>query len=99
MRKKLTLLWLLLACVATSFAAEDVVRLQFNRTGTNAESVTVNVLDAQGNAISGATATLTSSHNLKETANAVTEAIVCPDVNGNTSPIIQLSFTVKGLPP
>ena len=98
MRKKLTLLWLLLASVATSFAAEDVVRLQFNRTGTNAESVTVNVLDAQGNAISGATATLTSSHNLKGTGNAVTEAIVCPDVNGNTSPTIQLSFTVKGLP-
>ena len=98
MRKKLTLLWLLLACVATSFAAEDVVRLQFNRTGTNAESVTVNVLDAQGNAISGATATLTSSHDLKGTANAVTAAIVCPNVNGNTSPTIQLTFTVKGLP-
>ena len=98
MRKKLTLLWLLLASVATSFAAEDVVRLQFNRTGTNAESVTVNVLDAQGNAISGATATLTSSHDLKGTANAVTAAIVCPNVNGNTSPTIQLSFTVKGLP-
>lgn len=98
MRKKLTLLWLLLACVATSFAAEDVVRLQFNRTDTNAESVTVNVLDAQGNAISGATATLTSSHDLKGTANAVTAAIVCPEVNGNTSPTIQLAFAVKGLP-
>lgn len=98
MRKKLSLLLLALASIVSSFAAEDVVRLQFNRTGTNAESVTVNVLDAQGNAISGATATLTSSHNLKGTANAVTAAIVCPDVNGNTSPTIQLSFTVKGLP-
>ena len=98
MKKKFSLFLLALASIMPSFAAEEVVRLQFNRTGTNAESVAVSVVDGAGNAISGATATLAVSHNLKGTSNAVTAAIVCPDVNGNTSPTIELTFQVNGLP-
>ena len=88
MKKKFSLFLLALASIMPSFAAEEVVRLQFNRTGTNAESVAVSVVDGAGNAISGATATLAASHNLKGTSNAVTAAIVCPDANGNTSAVL-----------
>lgn len=98
MKKKFSLFLLALASIMPSFAAEEVVRLQFNRTGTNAESVAVSVVDGAGNTISGATAALAASHNLKGTSNAVTAAIVCPDVNGNTSPTIELTFQVNGLP-
>ena len=79
-------------------AANDVVCLHFNRTGTNAQSVTVDVTDGEGNVIDGVTASLTSSHNLKPTSNAVTASIVCPNVNGNTSPTIELALVLKGLP-
>ena len=98
MKKKFSLFLLALASIMPSFAAEEVVSLQFNRTGTNAESVAISVVDGAGNTISGATATLTASHDLKGTSNAVTAAIVCPDVNGNTSPTIELTFQVNGLP-
>ena len=80
------------------FMASDVVRLQFNRTGTEAQSVAVTVTDGAGNAISGATASLTASHTLKGTAGAINAGIVCPNVNGNTSPTIELTFTIEGLP-
>ena len=80
------------------FMASDVVRLQFDRTGTEAQSVSVTVTDGAGNAISGATASLTASHALKGTAGAINAGIVCPNVNGNTSPTIELTFTIEGLP-
>ena len=78
--------------------ANDVISLHFNRTGTEASSVAVLVKDSEGKAIEGAEATFTSSHSLKATGNAVTSAIVCPNVNGNSSPIIQLTLQVTGLP-
>ena len=79
-------------------ASENVVSLKFNRIGTDAASVAVSVTDAEGTAIDGATATLTSSHTLKATGNAVTESIVCPNVNANTNPTIELTLQVNGLP-
>ena len=78
--------------------ANDVISLHFNRTGTEASSVAVLVKDGEGRAIEGAEATFTSSHSLKATGNAVTSAIVCPNVNGNASPAIQLTLQVTGLP-
>ena len=79
-------------------ASENTVSLKFNRTGTDASGVTIGVTDAEGTVINGATATLASSHTLKATGSAVTEAVVCPDVNGNTNPTIELTLQVDGLP-
>lgn len=71
--------------------ASEPVTLSFERTGTDAESITVNVAGVEG-----ATATVTTlSHSVKNLSNA---SIVCPDVNGNTSPEILLGITLTGLP-
>ena len=88
------LFWGILSLQATT----DVVSLKFNRTGANASSVTIDITNTEGNTIDGASATLTSSHSLKETSNAVTSAIVCPNANGNTSPTITLTFQMSDLP-
>ena len=98
MKKILTSI-VLLFVVLMSAAANDIVSLTFNRTGTDAASVGVLVKDGEGNAIEGVSATLTSvSHALKATANNVTSSIVCPDANANTNPTITMTFTVSGLP-
>ena len=93
----LTILAMLLIMTGQAFAAQSV-GLKFNRTGTNASSVTISVVDENGTAISGASATMTSSHEFKGTGNAVTSSIICPNVNGNTSPTITLTFTISGVP-
>ena len=98
MKKYLSLFSLLFCGVLSLQATNDVVCLKFNRTGANASSVTIDMTSAEGNVIDGASATLTSSHSLKETSNALTAAIVCPNVNGNTSPTITLTFLMSGLP-
>lgn len=98
MKKILTSI-VLLFMVFMSAAANDIVSLKFNRTGTDAASVAVSVVDGEGNAFEGATATLTSvSHAFKATASNVTASILCPNVNGNTNPTITMTFTVSGLP-
>ena len=89
-----------LALVLTVCAAwaQDVARLKFTRTGTEASSVTISVVDENDEEIEGASATLTSaSHVFKTTAGNVTENILCPNINGNTNPTITLTFTVTGL--
>lgn len=96
MKKILLSLVLLLACVGGW--AQNVARLTFARTGTDASSVAVSVVDENGEAIDGTSATLVStSHNFKGTAGNVTESILCPNVNANTSPTIELKFKVMGL--
>ena len=78
--------------------AQNEVRLTFSRTGTDAGSVTVNVVDENGNAIDGASATITGlSHSFKATAGNVTESILCPNVNANTDPTININFTLNGI--
>lgn len=98
MKKILLSFVLLLACVGGW--AQNVARLTFARTGTDASSVAVSVVDENGVAIEGANATLVStSHNFKGTAGSVTKSILCPNVNANAnpSPTIKLTFTVTGL--
>ena len=98
MKKILLSFVLLLACVGGW--AQNVARLTFARTGTDASSVAVSVVDENGEAIDGASATLVStSHNFKGTAGNVTESILCPNVNANAnpSPTIVLKFKVMGL--
>ncbi|MCM1348470.1 MAG: T9SS type A sorting domain-containing protein [Firmicutes bacterium] len=88
------LLSTMLCAAATVATAAEPVELTFNRTGTDAGSVTVT---ATG--LPGVTATLTeASPAFKPTASSVTSSILCPNANANTNPTITLEFTVNGLP-
>lgn len=102
MRKYSTLLLYLAASLLfmqNAYAqTEQELRLQFQRTGTTAESVKINVIDAQGNPVAGASASLTSSHAFRATAGKITQEILCPNVNANTSPSIRLAFQISGVP-
>ena len=93
----LSILLLAFAAIIPASAAKSI-KLGFTRTGTDAASVTISVTDENGTSIEGAAATLTTSHEFKGTGNAVTESIICPNVNGNTSPTIKLTFTITGVP-
>lgn len=88
----------LLVMAAQPLLAVSGIGLRFNRTGTEASSVTVTVVDENGTAINGATATVAASHSFKATSNAVTGAILCPDINANTNPTIDLTFSINGVP-
>ncbi len=93
----MTILTLLLLAAQPAMAVSGI-GLKFNRTGTDASSVSITVVDENGTAIDGATATVATSHVFKATNNAVTAAILCPNVNGNTGPAIELTFTINGIP-
>lgn len=80
-----------MACTVAAHAAEDRLTLTFTRKGTSATDFTVN---ASG--VDGATAVVrSSSHALMALSD---NTIVCPNVNGNTSPTIKLELEVSGLP-
>lgn len=94
--KPLLLLGLSVAMVGAGMTASgaEPVSLTFNRTGASASEVTVTV-----NGAPGANATLKSmSHDMKTSGSAITSSILCPNVNGNTSPTITFDLTVSGLP-
>ena len=93
----MTILTLLILAAQPAMAVSGI-GLKFNRTGTDASSVSITVIDENGTAIDGATATVATSHAFKATNNAVTAAILCPNVNGNTGPTIELTFTINGIP-
>ena len=97
-RLYLTILTMMLIVSQQTFAA-SAIGLKFNRTGTDASSVAITVVDENGTAIEGATATVATSHNFKATSNAVTSEILCPNINANTNPTIELTFTIKGVSP
>ncbi|MBQ8337482.1 MAG: hypothetical protein IJY44_08135 [Bacteroidaceae bacterium] len=97
--KKLTLTIITMLLLAAQPILAESISLKFNRTGTDASSVTVTVTDANGAAVSGASATLTSaSHAFKATAGNVTSSILCPNINATANPTIDLVFTVSGVP-
>lgn len=79
-----------------SFANESI-SLKFSRTGTAASDVKVSILDVAGNTISGATATLSSNLELRGTAGAINESIICPNANANTNPEIEMTLNIVGL--
>lgn len=89
---------LLLTAGVISSSAQSKIGLKFERTGTDAASVSTLVLDENGVVIKGASATVTSSHAFKATGSSVTTGILCPDVNGNADPTIVLKVAVSGLP-
>ena len=74
--------------------------LSFNRTDTEAASVTINVAGGEDDqSLEGVTATLVScSEAFKATAEKVTEAILCPNVNGSADPTIKFRFKLENLP-
>ncbi len=88
----------LFAMTVQPILAVSGIGLRFNRTGADASSVTITVVDENGATIEGATATVATSHSFKATSNAVTGAILCPNINANTNPNIELAFTINGVP-
>ncbi|MCM1109577.1 MAG: hypothetical protein NC336_00010 [Clostridium sp.] len=71
----------------------DALNMKVNRTGATAETVTV------ATNVEGITARMIStSHNFKTAGHDISSEIICPDVNGNTSPTIVMVFEVNGLP-
>ena len=72
---------------------EDVDELTFERNG---QQVTVNSsiegVTAEFVSLSGTTSTFKAT-----TGNALTNSILCPDVNANANPTIKMAFKVKGL--
>ena len=89
----------ILALGFQSSVAAEKIGLTFNRTGTDAASVTINVVDKNGAPIDGASATIESSHEFKPNGgNAINSSIICPNVNANTGPTIELTVSISGLP-
>ena len=72
---------------------EDVDELTFERNG---QQVTVNSsiedVTAEFVGMEGATSTFKAT-----TGNALTNSVLCPDVNANANPTIKMTFKVKGL--
>lgn len=78
-------------CSMCAMNASEPVTFSFERSGTTANDVSVIVTGVEG-----VTATVTNiSHSLKSLSNS---AILCPDINGNTSPNIEIALSVTGLP-
>lgn len=103
--KKSTLI-LALGFVSFQFAqAYDEVRLTFNRTGTDAASVSVNVADENGGTISGVSATLVSVTkkdgsrlSLMTTGGAINASILAPAAYGNgLGDSMEFLFNITGL--
>ncbi|MCQ2206014.1 MAG: GEVED domain-containing protein [Bacteroidaceae bacterium] len=88
---------LLIAGSSMVAMAYEKIGLSFSRTGSDASSVTVNVVDQNGKPIDGVAASVSSSHTFKTTGNAVSGNLLCFDVNGNTSPTITFSVALNGL--
>lgn len=83
----------LAAMMAAGVASAESLTVSFNRTGTDAASVTATT------DVEGVTAALTAvSPAMKSTAGSVTSAILCPNVNGNTGANIDFALSVTGLP-
>lgn len=96
MAQRSLLILLLLVYALSGRASAEGIGLRFERTGTDAASVTVSVVDGNGQPLSGASATLSASHSFKATGGSVTSQILCPDANANTSPSIELTFRITG---
>lgn len=89
----------ILALGFQSSVAAEKIGLTFNRAGTDAASVAISVVDKNGAPIEGASATIESSHEFKPNGgNAINSSIICPNVNANTSPTIELTVSISGVP-
>ncbi len=76
-------------------AGDSVVQLQFELSGSD---VSVNVVDETGTPMDGVTATLSSaSHSFSAPKGAITASMLSPNVNFNTDPEVNLTFTIQGL--
>ena len=99
MKKLYLFLFTILFLGVQGTKANESINLTFNRTGTNAQSTTITATDKEGNQITGIEATLESSHEFKpDGGNAINSSIICPNVNGNTDPQIELTISLNGVP-
>lgn len=93
---------LLLSASGFTAEAQSEVNLTFNRTGSNASGISVNVTDENGEAISGASATLALQPNSVLTNGVLTSEkanVVCPNQNKNANGSdIEFTISITGLP-
>lgn len=93
---------LLLSASGFTAQAQSEVNLTFNRTGSNASGISVNVTDENGEAISGASATLALQPNSVLTNGVLTSEkanVVCPNQNKNANGSdIEFTISITGLP-
>lgn len=91
------LLSVVLSVLSLSTMASDYLSVKFTRTGTTSSSITARVLDSNGQAVEGATATIASNIDLKGSAGAINESILCPNANANSNPNIEFTLTLNGV--
>lgn len=87
----------MLLSIGNTFATEQI-GIKFTRNGIDLSNATINITDKNGDTLQGTSATIESSHTLKTTANNVTDDIICPDININTSSAISLILKLTNLP-
>lgn len=97
MRNNKLLLSIVLTILSLSATASENLSIKFTRTGTASSSVTARVLDSNGSTIDGAKATITSNIDLKGSAGAINESILCPNANANSNPNIEFTLTLSGI--
>lgn len=89
---------LLAAFLPLAGHAYDKIGLRFSRTGTDAGSVSVTVVDQDGRTIEGAQATVSTSVNFRTTTGSITAGMLCFDRNATaTPPAIEFSVSITGL--
>ncbi len=99
--KKFTLLtyFTFLLLTLQPIVAQENVEIRFNR--TDASNASATVTDGNGIAIEGATATVALSGSTsiwKSNGELATSTnVICPDVNANTNPTIEMTVTINGL--
>ena len=76
----------------------NAISLAFTRTGTNGESVSVVAVNENGETLENVSVAVATTVDFRPTAGSITEAILCPNVNGNTGADIEMTFTLSNLP-
>lgn len=88
---------LLAAFLPLAGQAYDKIGLRFNRTGTDAGSVSVTVVDENGRVVNGAQANVTVTPAFRSTAGAITADMLCFNANANSNPNITFGVNITGL--
>ncbi len=95
--RKITLFLSMLIAMTTTVVAQSAVNLTFTRAD---QSIAVAITDENGATIEGATATVAlsgSTSTWKSNGELATLTnVICPDVNANTNPTIEMAITING---
>lgn len=75
----------------------DKIGLRFNRTGTDANTVSVTIVDQNGKTIEGARAIVTASPAFRASNGAITTSMLCFNANATSNPNITFGINITGL--